>query len=313
MNTEVNFIFIGGTYRGYKVLKAIIEKGYKPAYCYALIEDDHEILKFSSEIETLCKNNKVEIRLCKTMSPSDYDKISKKTWDFAIVCGWRTIIQTSILSKFKWGLIAAHDSLLPKYRGFAPLNWAIINGENETGVTLFKIIEGEVDSGPVYNQIKVEISPEDYAIDVYEKITEASIKGYLDVINKIVSGSLISFIQNENEATYTCKRIPEDGKIIWNTTSREIFNLIRGLAHPYPGAYCTFKGQTYHIRKASIGPQNEKKFIGCIPGRVISIRKDGVEVLCRNGTLCINEWENKDTSEILNPNILIKSITSTLQ
>lgn len=308
----VNYIFIGGTYRGFKVLESLLNLGDNCHYCYIMQEDDHEVQKFSSEIIELAKKNNISYSLRQKLIQNDYEYIKNNSFDFAVVCGWRTIIDTSIIKYFKFGAIAAHDSLLPEYRGFAPMNWAMINGEKETGVTLFLINNGEIDSGDIISKASVLIKDKDYAIDVYYKITEATIKLYLDFFKNFKSKTLNIYKQDESRDTYTCKRIPSDGKLKWEESSKKNINIIRALAHPYPGAFCYYKNEIYYIRKAELGKNNNKKFVGCIPGRVIYLNDQGIEVLCGSGTIFIREWENKDKELIECPSQTVKYLSDTL-
>lgn len=308
-----DFIFIGGTYRGFKLLESLITRNYVPHYIVILKEDEHEIEKYADKLVALAQNQNILFGVKKKLDIGDIQIIESKIWDFAIVCGWRTIIPFELNQYFVHGLLAAHDSLLPKYRGFSPLNWAIINGESSTGVTLFKINEGEVDSGEILHQLKVTIGSDDYAIDVYLKITQATIDVYLAFIADFQADKLIFQCQNEEEATYTCKRGPLDGQIDWNQSSLEVYNFIRALAHPYPGAYCKFGDHTFHIRKASLGNNNAKKYSGKIIGKVIMINNEYIEVMCKEGTINIYLWENKTLEIVEIPSQTVTSITSVLK
>jgi methionyl-tRNA formyltransferase len=308
----IKFAFIGGTLRGYKLLLSLLNKKFIPQYAVFLKEDEHEVLKYSNDLLELAKQYNIPAQCGKKISLESLETLKGLQLDFIVVCGWRYIIDTSLNNYIKLGMLAAHDSLLPKYRGFAPINWAIINGEKETGVTIFKIQEGEIDNGSVIKQTKISIEDTDYAFDVYEKIIEATIEAYYAVFEDYLNNNILFIQQNEEQATYTCKRTPKDGKIDWNKDSNTVLNLIRALAHPYPGAYCIFDNSTYHIRKACLGDFNTKKFIGRIVGRVVKIDSAGIEVLCGEGSIKITEWENKNMNVVGSPNQNIKSIMATL-
>lgn len=309
----IRFGFIGGTLRGYKLIKALLKNNLIPEFSVILKEDEHENEKYSSEISSMLNKYKVTNQIKKKLTDEDYKKIQESKLDFVIVSGWRTIIDTRINKYIKSGFIAAHQSLLPKYRGFAPLQWAIINGEKETGVTLFQIEDGEIDSGRIISQKIMPINFEEYADEVDKKLIECTIELYMDYFENYNSKTITLRDQNESEATYTCKRIPEDGKIEWNKTSAEVYNLIRALAYPYPGAYCYLNEDCYIIRKARTGFSNKKKFAGNIPGRVLRIYPEGAEILCGKGTVLLQEWENKSTGIVNNPSEIIRSIKLTLR
>lgn len=313
MNQDIQFSFIGGTYRGYKVLNSIIEEGYKPTYIWILKQEEHEHLNYANHLIELAGKNSIPYSVKKKLSEEDYQLIKGAKQDFILVCGWRTLISTEINKFLRFGLVAAHDSLLPRYRGFAPLNWAIINGEKETGITLFKIDEGETDSGKIISQERVSILHEDYAKDVYEKLCDANIVLCRDFFRNYSNGSIQLNEQDHSLATYSCSRVPEDGKINWNDSSIDIYNLVRGLAFPFPGAFCNYQDNMYIIRKASLGRNNKKNYIGRIPGRVIQLFENSVEVLCGKGSIEIIEWEELKTGKIESPLKVITSIKSTIR
>lgn len=309
----MNFGFIGGTPRGFALFKALIEKGYKPGFCVVLKEDDHENTKVSEDFIQYAHTEHIQAESRKKLNDADYAQIEQLKPDFIIVCGWRTLIDPKVNNWVKNGLIAAHDSLLPEYRGFAPLNWAIINGETQTGVTLFVINDGEVDSGDIVLQKKVAINPNEDVNSVYDKIIEATIAGYLELFTRYDSeGNLQYTPQNEALATYTCKRTPEDGRIDWQADSKQVFNLIRALIYPYSGAFFYHNQVRYTVREARLGPQNHKNFSGRITGRVISSTAEGIEVLCGKGSILITKLMVENQNEIIAPNTIFKSITARL-
>jgi methionyl-tRNA formyltransferase len=142
---------------------------------------------------------------------------------------------------------------------------------------------------------------------------DASIDLYLKFFDDLESNTVTFTEQNEANATYTCRRIPEDGKINWSDSSANIYNLIRAVAFPYPGAFCYFNNVKFLISKARIGDLNSKIYSGRIAGRVIRIDDDGAEILCGTGTIKILEWKNTDSESVTNPNEDIKSITVTIK
>ena len=309
----IRYGFIGGTQRGLKLIEELISKNYPPQFSVILKEDDHEEIKCYNEISELMKSVNINYSVKKKLVKEDYDLIKKSELDFLLVFGWRTLIDTSVNEHLKFGSVAAHNSLLPLYRGFAPMQWAIINGEKETGVTLFLINDGEVDSGKIIMQKRIPVLPDEYALDVYEKTTKSTIEICLEFFENYKGNNIKLSVQDESKATYCCKRIPEDGKIDWTKDSIEIYNLIRALAYPFTGAFCNYGDSCFHIRKAIPGDSNNKKFTGIIPGRVIKISNEGIEVLCGNGTILIKEWENKSTGIVNCPSETLRSLSATLK
>lgn len=308
----MKYVFIGGTMCGHKLIETLIENEHLPLFAVTLLEDEHEVENYSDKISELLNKKNIPNSVKRKLSASDYLKIQDTAPDFIIVSGWRTLLDIKVNDFTKHGVIAAHYSLLPKYRGFAPVQWAVINGEIETGVTLFRMGSGEADTGKIISQEKIAILKDETAWELNQKITEASNKLYLEFINNLNNKTVQYLEQNEAQATYTCKRIPEDGKIFWDRSAAEIYNLIRAVAHPYPGAFCVYNDQIFHIRKAKPGESGSKNYSGRIPGRVIKTDNEGIEVLCGKGTILISEWENKKADSVTNPASDVKSIKATL-
>jgi len=310
----MRFGFIGGTPRGLSLFQVLIAHKYKPEFCVILREDDHEHVKVSAAFLDFAATNQVPASTKKKLTDSDYSLISSLNLDFIIVCGWRTLIDPTINTSLKAGMIAAHDSLLPRYRGFAPLNWALINGDKEVGVTLFIINEGEADSGDIVMQEKVAVANGDTINDVRERIIDATNQCYLSLLKNYAATSAIETTgQDERSATYTCKRTPEDGRIDWHASSETIHNLVRALIYPYPGAFFFHNHRKFEVRSATLGSQNERHFAGRIPGRVISTSAMGVEVLCGSGSLLIKEVYDEDSQSVVLANQLFRSITLRLE
>ncbi|MEP7145919.1 MAG: methionyl-tRNA formyltransferase [bacterium] len=308
----IKYAFIGGTMCGYKLIDTLINNNHLPLFAVILKEDDHEAERYSDKISSLLNDKGIQNSTKRKLSESDYQIIRDSALDFIIVSGWRTLIDTKVNDFTKHGVIAAHYSLLPKYRGFAPLQWAVINGEKETGVTLFMMGNGEADSGKIISQKKLSIGYDETSWELNKKIIMIANGLYLEYIDKLQTNSVNYLEQDESQATYTCKRIPEDGRIYWNKSSDVIYNLIRAVAYPYPGAFCFYNDSTFHIRKARKGESDKKIYSGIIPGRVIKIGDNGIEVLCGKGTIQITEWENKNANLITNPNSDVNSIKATL-
>jgi methionyl-tRNA formyltransferase len=309
----MRFAFLGGTYRGLKLLEALIGQGHIPLYAVVMKEDEHEEEKVFENMSALLKANQVPHSIKRKLGEEENEKLKSLDLEFVVVFGWRTLIDTSINKHIRLGLIAAHHSLLPEYRGFAPTHWVLINGEKETGVTLFQINDGEVDSGLVLGQKRFPILFEDYAWDVYQKIITVTIELYLEFFDDYAQGKNTFSKQDESKATYGCKRLPEDGQINWAQSSLQVYNFIRALAFPFTGAFLYYNDVQYDVRKATIGMQNDKRFVGTVPGRVIKVYEDGIEVLCAEGTVMINEWQNKHTKVVECPSASIRSINTTFK
>jgi methionyl-tRNA formyltransferase len=288
------FLFLGSR-RGFAVLKKLIAANANIIGIICLVEDPHED-QYHPKVGALATEHSIPVFYSTDVKPSAYaDVLRKAQPDIVFAIGWRYIINQEAYRIPPLGTLIIHDSLLPKYRGFAPMNWAIINGETQTGVTLFHIAEG-VDCGPIVDQLATTIEINDTAKTVDEKI----IKLYEEIIIKnlpgLASGNVRSIPQDEALATYTCKRTPEDGEINWNNSAKQIYNLIRGLTHPFPGAYTTLRGKRIIIWNAEL-PEKAEKYIGNIPGRIIGKKSEAIEVLTGEGVLRLTHLQYSDEEE----------------
>src|SRR5262245_529634 len=150
-------VFIGGRDRGLEWLRRLANRNQLPTAVYCLREDDHEAEKHSPQIMELCCERGVPCYLRKTLKPEHEDAIRALAPDLIVVMGWRTLIGDRVLSAARNGSVGVHESLLPAYRGFAPVNWAVINGESRTGVTLFHMTASGIDDGDIVAQKVVPI------------------------------------------------------------------------------------------------------------------------------------------------------------
>jgi methionyl-tRNA formyltransferase len=294
------FLFLGSR-RGFAVLNKLIEVKAQIAGILCLVEDAHEE-QFHPRVGAIAKEHGIPIFYSSNVKSSEYAAVLQQIKpDIAFAIGWRYLISKAAYSIPPKGTLIIHDSLLPAYRGFAPMNWAIINGEKKTGVTLFHIADG-VDSGPIVDQLTTDIDTLDTAKTVDEKV----IRLYEQIITKNLAGleqdSIKRVIQDETKASYTCKRTPEDGEINWQLSAEQIYNLIRGLTHPFPGASTVLNGRRVLIWGAVL-PQEKLHYVGNIPGRVLGKRDGRIEVLTGNGVLQLTrlqylDEDEKDASEI---------------
>ena len=189
--------------------------------------------------------------------------------DLAIVVAYGQIIPKEFLSLTKKGFINIHASILPKWRGAAPIQRAIMNLDTETGISIMKINE-ELDSGPVSNTYKIKLDQSLNAKEVSEKLASVAADKILDVVDEIFEGKSKFVDQDNSKATYAKKITKNEGQIDWNSDALKIIGKINGL-YPSPGAFFNFNGQRYKILKAEIGNGIGKN------GEVIS---DDLEIAC---------------------------------
>lgn len=171
--------------------------------------------------------------------------------DLLLILGWYFIIPREARESAPLGCVGIHASLLPKYRGGAPIPWAIINGETTTGVTLFYIVGG-IDNGDIITQSNFAIEEADTCATVYEKATQASILVLREYLPRIAAGTAPRIPQDPSQATYFPLRKPEDGLIDWSWDAKRIHNFIRAQTRPYPGAFTYIEGKKVTIWDADI-------------------------------------------------------------
>lgn len=286
MGTRI--LFIGGTRRGHELLRALFERGEDVVAAYVLAEDPHEPVRWSESIAELTAAHGVETTVCRRLDDElAAAALDRHAPDLILSVGWRTMLPMRLVHGAPLGCVGVHDSLLPRYRGFAPTNWAIINGEAESGVTLFHLSDG-VDEGDVVGQVRIPITPRMTAPELYEQVVDASVAVVLDHLDGIEDGTAPRIPQDHTQATYGCARTPEDGELCWHGPTVDADRLIRGLAFPYPGAWTTIDGKRLTVWRAR-PVEPAPVYAGRIPGRVVGRSDAGVDVLTADGVLRLED------------------------
>lgn len=208
-----------------------------------------------SELEIVAKKNNIPCYYIDSSQESkktnDYrDVIKDINPDIILIMGWYYMVPKKIRELAKYGAWGIHASMLPDYAGGAPLVWAIINGERETGITLFRLDEG-VDDGDIISQEKIKIEEDDSIKEVYEKVTVVSKKILLNALQN--SSSIVFTPQDKSKLKIYPQRKPDDGELNLTKSSKELYDFIRAQSSPYPGAFIrTIDGKKLIIEKARI-------------------------------------------------------------
>jgi methionyl-tRNA formyltransferase len=231
----VKIVFIGGVEIGYTVLESVYASGYSVDTIFTLPDDS--MVSGYIDFSPLAIHH--ETQLIRTNKINDQEYIQTITQiqpDLIIVCGWQRLVSQEILDIPRLGTIGFHSSLLPKYRGRAPVNWAIIMGEKETGITMF-YLTAEADAGDIIAQKSFPILLNDDCNTVYKKSAEVGaslIEMYLPLLEKDKAPRV-----HNPSISYPAypKRTPVDGRIDFNRSAIDIYNFVRALTKPYPGAY----------------------------------------------------------------------------
>lgn len=212
------------------------------------------------------------------------------------VTDYKFLLPEEIIKIPKIGCINLHPSLLPHYRGRAPVNWAIINGERKIGITAHFIDEG-VDTGDIIRQIELDISDEDYIGDVLKKLYPLYFEITKSVILDILSGNVSLVKQKHVQTKIYPRRKPEDGLIDWGMPARSIYNLIRAVSRPYPGAFFYSKGQKIIIWRAEVEDlDSNSSYSKFANGDIIDCSEKCLRIKCKDGIIKAIEWEKHEES-----------------
>ncbi len=204
--------------------------------------------------------------------------------DLIVVVAYGQILPKSVLDIPRHGCINVHASLLPKYRGAAPINKAIIDGETETGITTMYMDVG-LDTGDMLIKKSLSIGPQESAGELHDRLAGLGRETMEETLQQLCDGTLQREVQDDDQSTYASMMKKEDGRIDWSRTSVEVHNQVRGL-DPWPGAYTSLNGELLKLAKTSPEAADGGK-----PGTVVSADKNGVLIACGSGTLLIKELQ----------------------
>ena len=268
-------IFMGTPLFAVPVLKSLYQNGYPISVVYTQPPQKsnrgHKINK--SPIQNISETLSIDLRSPKTLhdNKEEYQFLKDMNADLAIVVAYGQMIPKNFLTLTKKGFINIHGSILPKWRGAAPVQRSIMNLESETGISIMKI-EEELDSGPISKIYKTKINSNQNAQEISEKLSILASEKILDNIDDILEGKTKFVSQDHSKATYAKKIDKNEGLINWNEEAKIIIGKINGL-FPVPGAFFNFNGERYKILKAEIG-SGIGKF-----GEVLS---DKLEIACKD-------------------------------
>ena len=257
------------------ILKSLYQNGYPISVVYTQppqkSKRGHKINK--SPIQNISETLNIDFRTPQILKDNkeEYKFLNELNADLAIVVAYGQIIPKSFLNLTKKGFINIHGSILPKWRGAAPIQRSIMNLDSETGVSIMKIKE-ELDSGPVSNIYKINIDQNSNAQEISEKLSILAAEKILDDIDDILEDKAKFIDQDHSKATYAKKIDKKEGQINWNTEALKIIGKINGL-FSVPGAFFNLNGERYKILKAEIGNGRGKA------GEVIS---NNLEIACAN-------------------------------
>lgn len=216
--------------------------------------------------------------------------------DILFVIGWSQILNAAALRTARIGVIGAHASLLPFNRGSAPINWALIKGQTSTGNTLMWLSE-EVDAGRIIDQMEFAITPYDTCATLYEKVAVTNRIMIQKAIPRLLTGEIPGYAPGHSDEPLLPRRRPSDGLIDWTRAAGEVYNFVRALTRPYPGAFSVLNGTCWVIQSCALLPDET---LSLTPGRVTGplvspvAEACGMVVSCGRGSVVLLELQRRD-------------------
>ncbi len=271
-------VFMGTSYFAVPILKSLYQNGYPISVVYTQPpKKSNRGQKLNkSPINLFSENISLDVRTPQTLKNNNEEELylSELQPDLIVVVSYGQIIPKNLLSIPKNGFLNVHASLLPRWRGAAPIQRSIMNLDKETGISIMKINEN-LDEGPVCNQYSIKISEKMNAEELSEKLSQLASEKILDILDNIYDGNIKFIDQEHSKATYAKKIQKVEGKINWNENADKIIGKINGL-YSYPGAFFSYNGKRYKILKA------EKSHSKGKAGNIIS---EDFEICCGEGSI----------------------------
>jgi methionyl-tRNA formyltransferase len=221
---------------GYRCIEELLRQGADIALIFTHEDSPREEIWFAS-VRDLAEKNGIPYVTTDISQPENVERVRSIAPDFLFSFYYRNMIRPGVLEIPARGALNLHGSYLPKYRGRVPVNWAVINGETETGATLHYMVE-KPDAGDIVEQQKVPIAFTDTAFDVFGKVTDAAVAVISRAWPLLRDGTAPRVAMDLTAGSYFGGRKPDDGRIDWSDGAVQIYNLVRGVTHPYPGAFC---------------------------------------------------------------------------
>ncbi|MFD5826644.1 methionyl-tRNA formyltransferase [Lentzea sp. NPDC060358] len=281
----------------------------------ALLASEHEVVLvvthprgegayekvWSDSVEELARENGVEVVVRERPEDQELlDRLKAADPDVIVACNWRTWIPPQVFALPRHGTLNVHDSLLPKYAGFSPLIWALLNDEKEVGVTAH-MMDDTLDAGDIVLQRSVPVGPRDTTAVLFEKTLELFGPITVDGLAEIASGRTEFTKQDRSQASFFHKRAEEDLRIDFTWTAEELDRLVRAQCAPYPSAFCFHRGRRLEIVEADVSSE----IYGGTPGRIFYREGDGVAVVAgaearrgRSKALLVKKVRTEDGVEL---------------
>ena len=290
-------VFMGTSVFAVKILKSLYQNGYPIAtvYTQAPKKSNRGMRVTKSPVHSISETLSLEVRTPVTLknNQEEYEYLKDIDADMCLVIAYGQIIPESFLNLTKKGFINIHASLLPKYRGAAPIQRAIMNLEKKTGISIMKI-NSQLDEGPVCKSYEIDINEKDSSDDLSEKLSDLAVEKILDDIDDILDDKAKFKDQDHSKATYAKKINKKESSIDWNTPAKSVIAKINGLN----GAHFIFQGARYKILKAELNNLSGK------PGEIIG---DNLEIACKEKSIKVMMIQREGKKPQKTPEFLLGS------
>lgn len=265
---------------GVRSLQVLHARGIEIALVITHHDQPHENIWFESVANWCAEMAIPYIAPADANAPELLTQIAALQPDFIFSFYYRQMLPMNLLACARHGAFNLHGSLLPRYRGRVPVNWAVLHGETETGVTLHWMVE-KPDAGAIVDQVAVPILPDDTAHDVFKKLTVAAEQTLWRALPLMLAGQTPRLSNDLSQGSYFGGRTPEDGRINWSQPAQVVYNLVRAVAPPYPGAFTLIADKRLVIAKARLAYKSFSSATGLnvIDGQMVGICGDGAALL----------------------------------
>lgn len=294
--SQPRILFFGYSEVGYECLSLLLERG-DPVVALVTHEDNpHEKIWFRTPAIAAQEKGIPVFTPGNVNTPEWIERFAALQPDLILSVYYRHMISPRILALPRLGAFNLHGSLLPKYRGRAPINWAVLHGEPRIGMTLHRMVKAP-DAGAIVDQEGVDLGPRDTAEQAFRKVLPCARRVLARQIDALLAGTARETPQDEAQATYFGGRKPEDGRIAWTQSSARIFNLIRAVTDPYPGAFTEVDGARLMVWWAEPDSPATRGRRGA-PGEVLSVAP--LVVATGNGAIELTktEWHGGVAAEL---------------
>lgn len=299
----MKLLYFGNNIRGVRCLEAILAEGrHEVVGVVVQPGKEHDL----NNVAGVAQAHQLPIYAPAKVNASDFINLVHEEIqpDLAILSGYTQILREDIINAPHLGTINLHGGKLPDYRGAAPLNWQIVNGETQGGLCIMYVDEG-IDTGDIIAQQYYDIGLDDTIGTVLEKSLEIFPPLLLQVLAQIESGTAIRTSQNPLDGAYYTRRFPRDGLIDWqHMTAKQAYDLVRALSHPYPGAFTTLNGEKLIIWRAMLLDQK----IISVPGRVCMRMQEGAVIMAADRGLLLVEAQRATDPTSLPANDILRPL-----